>query len=83
MNSKHYTELKSFRIYALVLPSEEIAYIGKTSGKRLSAVFSNHVCGKVAATSPYFGKMPDQYPALHLLETIHTSTAEAYRHVLC
>jgi len=83
MTSKHYNDQKRFCVFALVLPSEEIAYIGKTSGKRLSAVFSNHVCGKVAATSPYFGKMPDQYPALHLLETIHASTAEAYRHVLC
>lgn len=83
MNSKHYTVQKSFRVYALVLPGEEIAYIGKTAGKRLSAVFSNHVCGKVAATSPYFGKTENQFPELHLLETIHTSTAEAYRHVLC
>lgn len=83
MNLKHYTDQKCFRIFSLVLPAEEIAYIGKTAGKRLSAVFSNHICGKVAATSPYFGKMTDQYPALHLLETIHTSTAEAYRHVLC
>jgi hypothetical protein len=83
MNFNPYTDQKCFRIFALVLPSEEIAYIGKTAGKRLSAVFSNHVCGKVAATSPYFGKTADQYPELFILETIHTSTAEAYRHVLC
>ena len=58
MHPQHYTLIKDFRIYALFLlgeDGEKIIYIGKTAGRRLSAVYSNHIHMKNAATEPFFG----------------------------
>ena len=86
MHSQHYTLIKVFRIYALFLlgeDGEKIIYIGKTAGRRISAVYSNHIHGKNAATEPFFGTEATERPSLHLLETLQIATADAYRHVLC
>lgn len=83
MQANHYTGQKHFLVYALVLPDETLVYIGKTAGKRLSAAYSQHIRGKIAATRDYFSKEEGCRPDLHLLEVIDTTAALAYRHVLC
>lgn len=86
MHPQHYALIKVFRIYALFLlgeDGEKIIYIGKTAGRRLSAVYSNHIHMKNTATEPFFGTEATERPSLHLLETLQTTTADAYRHVLC
>lgn len=82
MNSKHYTEKKRFKIFALLLSAEEeFFFIGKTSSPRLSAIYSNHIRGRVGATKGYFD-LDDERPRLYLLEELTLTTAEAYKHVL-
>lgn len=81
MNPSHYRDKKQFRIYALTLEGEEAcAYVGKTTGRRLSAVYSKHVTGTVAATQGDFDQ--GEKPRMYLLESIYTDTSTAYRHVV-
>lgn len=81
MNPSHYQEKKHFRIYALTQEGEgSCAYVGKTTGRRLSAIYSRHVTGAVAATEGDFDQ--GEKPRMHLLEELFVSTAEAYCHTL-
>lgn len=75
---RHHTEIRQFRIFALVL-REEI-FIGKTTSPRISAVYSRHRCGTVAATRGSLDQ--EERPSLHILEQLECTGADAYRHVL-
>ena len=81
MNSNHYEEKKEFRIYAILLRAEEnYVYVGKTTGRRISAVYSRHTTGGVKATEGYF----DQGETLefYLLEELQVTTSTAYKHIV-
>jgi len=81
VNRNHYEEKKKFRIYAMILKEEEnYVYIGKTSGRRLSAVYSRHRTGGVKATEGYFDE--SDAPVMHLLEELNVPASEAYKHVV-
>lgn len=81
MNPNHYEEKKLFRIYAMILEEEEkYVYIGKTTGRRLSAVYSRHRTGGIKATEGYFNEC--EIPEMYLLEEIWVSASEAYKHVV-
>lgn len=75
---KHHTEIRPYRIYALVLGED--FFIGKTASPRISAVYSRHRCGNVAATQETMDQ--EQPPALHILEELSCTGAEAYQHIL-
>lgn len=75
---QHHTEIRQFRIFALVL-GEEI-FLGKTTSPRISAVYSRHRCGTVAATRGILDQ--EEPPSLHILEQLECTGADAYRHVL-
>lgn len=75
---RHHTEIRQFRIFALVL-GEEI-FVGKTASPRISAVYSRHRCGTVAATRGILDQ--EERPSLHVLEQLECTGADAYRHVL-
>lgn len=74
----HHTEIRCFRIYALVL--ERDIFVGKTTSLRISAVYSRHRCGDVAATRGILDQ--PEAPSLHLLEELTCTGSEAYRHLL-
>lgn len=76
--SKHHTDLRPFRIYALVLDRD--IFVGKTSSPRISAVYSRHRCSDVAATRGVLDQK--ESPSLHVLEELTCTGSEAYRHVL-
>lgn len=76
--SKHHTEILPYRIFALVL--EKDFFIGKTASPRISAVYSRHRCGNVAATRETMDQ--EQPPALYILEELNCTGAEAYKHIL-
>lgn len=81
MKPSHYHEKKHFRIYALTNESEgPCAYVGKTTGRRLSAIYSRHRTGSVAATAGDFDQ--EEKPRMYLLESIYTDTSTAYRHIV-
>ena len=75
---KHHTEIRPYRIFALVL--EKDFFIGKTASPRISAVYSRHRCGNVAATRETMDQ--EQPPALYILEELNCTGAEAYKHIL-
>jgi len=78
---RHPEETRDYRIYAMLLRAEETYFfIGKTSAKRMSAVFSRHRTGCVKATEGYFDQ--DEMPELYLLEELPMTRREAYRHVV-
>jgi len=82
MNPKHYSLKKSFKIYALIMSAEEnFFFIGKTTSPRVSAAYSRHICGRIAATKGYFD-LDDGRPELYLLEELSLTTADAYKRVL-
>lgn len=58
---------------------EEI-FLGKTTSPRISAVYSRHRCGTVAATRGILDQ--EEPPSLHILEQLECTGADAYRHVL-
>lgn len=75
-----YCEIKRFRIYALILEAEEtFVFVGKTTGRRLSAAYSRHRTGSVAATEGYFNQ---DLPKMYLLEDLEATMDTAYRHVV-
>lgn len=76
--SKFHTEIRPYRIYALVLEGD--FFIGKTASPRISAVYSRHRCGTVAATRETMDQ--EQPPALYILEELNCTGADAYKHVL-
>lgn len=76
--SKHHTEIRSYRIFALIL--DEDFFIGKTASPRISAVYSRHRCGKVAATRETMDQ--ETPPSLYILEDLKCTGAEAYQHIL-
>lgn len=78
MMGRHHTEIRQFRIFALVL-GEEI-FVGKTTSPRISAVYSRHRCGSVAATRGVLDQ--EERPSLHILEQLECTGADAYRHML-
>ena len=81
MNSRHPEEARDYRIYAMLLRAEETYFfIGKTSAKRISAVFSRHRTGCVKVTEGYFDQA--EAPELYLLEELPMTRREAYRHVV-
>ena len=75
---RHHTEIRQFRIFALVLG--KALFVGKTTSPRISAVYSRHRCGSVAATRGILDQA--ERPTLHILEQVECTGAEAYRHVL-
>lgn len=75
---RHHTEIRQFRIFALVL-GEEI-FVGKTTSPRISAVYSRHRCGTVVATQGILDQ--EKRPSLHILEQLECTGSDAYRHVL-
>lgn len=75
---KHHTEIQKFRIFALVLDKE--IFVGKSAANRMSAVYSRHRCGTVAATQGHLDR--EQAPTLHILKELSCTGSEAYRHVL-
>ena len=75
---KHHTEILPYQIYALILQKD--FFIGKTASPRISAVYSRHRCGNVAATRGILDQ--EEKPSLHILEQLNCTGAEAYRHVL-
>lgn len=75
---RHHTDIRQFRIFALIL-GEQI-FVGKTASPRISAVYSRHRCGSVAATRGILDQ--DVPPALHILETLNSTGSDAYRHIL-
>lgn len=82
MQKAFYTEEKRMTIYALVNRVEgPYVYVGKTSSPRISAVYSHHRCGDIAATSGYCD-LPEEVPELYILERIWATGAVAYRHTL-
>lgn len=66
-------------IFALVRSYK--LYIGKTRGRRISAVYSRHRCGEHAATCKHFAK-PAPSPDLHILVRQEMKYCEAYKYVL-
>lgn len=81
MNKSHYTQIRHFTYYALILlEDEKYVYVGKTSERALSNTFSRHVCGRVAATNGFFGK--ESVPKLYLLEECDETTAQGYKRVV-
>lgn len=81
MDQRHYIEIKPFRIYALLLQAEEnFIYIGKTTARRMSAVYSRHRTGSVKATACYFDQ--EKPPQMYLLQTCNVTASEAYRRVV-
>lgn len=82
MERNHYTVTKTFKIYAILLPAEEnFCFVGKTTGRRLSAVYHRHRRGEVTATEGFLSQK-DEYPQLYLLEELSLSSAQAYKRVL-
>ena len=81
MKQAHYTQIKPFRIYALLLRAEEnYAYIGKTTARRMSGVYSRHRTGAVKATECYFDQ--EISPELYLLEICNVTSSDAYKRVV-
>lgn len=80
-NSNHYSKKKLFRFYCLILYEDgtNYLYVGKTTGLRMSAVYSRHIRGHVAATDCYF---EDEKPQFHILSEHILTTAEAYKYVV-
>lgn len=76
--TRHHTEIKRHRIYALVLGDE--VFIGSTTAARLSAVYSRHRTSSVAATRGIFDL--EQPPTMHILEQLECTGSDAYRHTL-
>lgn len=78
MDQKHYTQIRQYRIYALLVRAEEnFVYVGKTTAQRISGVYSRHRTGAVKATACYFDQ--EEAPELYLLETCNITGSEAYR----
>ena len=78
MDRKHYTQIRQYRIYALLMRAEEdYVYVGKTTARRISGVYSRHRTGAVKATACYFDQ--EEAPELYLLETCNVTGSEAYR----
>lgn len=77
-----YTVQKRFRFYCLILREEgaNYIYVGKTTGLRMSAEYSRHICGRVAATVDFFDG--EEKPQLHILSECTATTAEAYKIVV-
>lgn len=75
---KHHTEVRPFRIFALILG--EKVFVGKTTSPRISAVYSRHRCGNVAATRGILDQ--EEKPSLHILESLSCTGSDAYRHIL-
>lgn len=76
--SGHHTELRKYRIFALLLDDQ--CFVGKTRALRMSAVYSNHRRGRLLSTRGVMDQ--EKPPALHILESLECTGAEAYRHVL-
>ena len=75
---RHHTELRKYRVFALLLDDQ--CFVGKTRALRMSAVYSDHRRGRLLSTR---GVMDQETPpALHILESLECTGAEAYRHVL-
>lgn len=76
-----YENKKTFTIFALhISEEEEYVFIGKTSSPRISAVYSEHICGKRMSTAAYFDK--EARPSLYVLETLYITENDAYKHVV-
>lgn len=72
-------QINIFTIY--VLKRGNKVYVGKTKGKRMSAVVSRHFCGKYMSTQRYFAK-PSPAPDLHVLHRSEMPPFVAYKYVL-
>lgn len=81
MRHSFYTEQKQFFVYAL-RGDEEYIYVGKSTCRRPSAIFSAHVNGHYGATRHYFQKTGPNRPAMYLLEQKEMTASEAYKHVV-
>lgn len=82
MKDEHYTDVKIYKIYAILLDAEEpFCYIGKTTSQRLSAAYHRHRRGEVAATEGFLSQK-DEQPQLYLLEELPMTNARAHKRVL-
>lgn len=70
---------KIHTIYALIKGNK--VYVGKTTGKRISAVYSAHMCGEKLATRANFAK-PASAPDLHILHRSEMLPFVAYKYVI-
>lgn len=81
MGGEFYEKECYFRIYAIILRAEaKYVYVGKTTGRRLSATYSRHRCGSIQATVGYFDR--EEPPELYLLEERKLTGSDAYRYVV-
>ena len=81
MKREFYEKERDYRIYAIILKAEtDCVYIGKSAGKRISAVYYRHRRGSVQATVGYFDQ--EERPELYLLEELTVTGSDAYRHVV-
>lgn len=72
--------IKHHRIYAII--RGDLAYIGKTTGRQLTAAYRNHINGRCAHTRSTIGDPTQGLPRLYLLEEIDACTPIAYRHIV-
>lgn len=72
--------IKHHRIYAII--RGDLAYIGKTTGRQLTAAYRNHINGRCAHTRSTIGDPTQGLPRLYLLEEIDACTSIAYRHIV-
>ncbi len=69
-----------YRIYALMTRDDKV-YIGKTMGKKMSAVYRHHTKGRCDHTSKTIGQAGEG-TQMYVLEAIEACTSIAYRHVV-
>lgn len=65
-----YTEVKNWKIYAIIFPENNRVYIGQTSQKELRSTYKNHYTMRFGLTKDYFehAKSNDILPQMFLLE---------------
>lgn len=71
--SKHHNEVRTCRIYALIL--HDNVFVGKTTTRRMSAVYSRHRTGRVKATEGTMDQ--EEKTTIHILESLTSTGADA------
>ena len=79
MNSAFYTDPVPYYIFALLLEDDgdKWSFVGKSGGQRISAVYSRHICGNVAATEGFFTHIDK--PGLYILEDCRKAIYDFHR----
>lgn len=82
MKKKFYSEERVYKIYAIYDDiAQKRAYIGKTVGSRMAAVYSYHRCGHCKYTQDLF-EADFLEPEMVVLEEVNCVGAAAYKRVL-